>query len=143
LSISSPRIGEVRRGRVMAYLYNNLKLKNRRKFLRHDTPEPEQILWYYLKSKNLGYKFRRQYSVESYVLDFYCTKLRLAIEIDGDSHFTPKARIYDTIREQRLRKENIQILRFTNVEIIENIESVLEKISNNLPPLAPPILGGE
>jgi very-short-patch-repair endonuclease len=127
----------------MTYLYNHSKLRNRRKFLRHDTPEPEQILWYYLKSKNLGYKFRRQYSVASYVLDFYCPKLRLAIEIDGDSHFTPKARIYDTIREQRLGRENIKVLRFTNIEIRENIESVLEKISINLPPLAPPILGGE
>ncbi|MBX4205515.1 MAG: endonuclease domain-containing protein [Candidatus Doudnabacteria bacterium] len=127
----------------MKYLYNSQKLKLRRKLLRHNAPDPEQILWYYLRNKAFGYKFRRQYSVSQYVLDFYCSKLRLAIEIDGDSHFNPKARIYDTIREKRVKQQNIQILRFTNDEIRENIEAVIEKISNNLPPLTPPTLGGE
>ncbi len=117
----------------MPFLYNNPKLKTRRKDLRNRIPEPEQILWYWLRGKNLkGYKFRRQYSVGNYVMDFYCPKLRLGIEIDGDSHFRPKAVLYDQIREQFLAQQNIKVLRFTNTEIAENIEEVINKLTEYL-----------
>src|SRR3989338_8922302 len=118
----------------MGFIYNNQGLKFRRQTLRNNAPEPEQILWYYLRGKNLkSYKFRRQYSVGAYVLDFYCPKLRLALEIDGDSHFTAKGKIYDQIRTQALTTENIKVLRFTNTEIRDNIEGVIEEILKLLP----------
>lgn len=118
----------------MSFLYNNPKLKIRRKDLRNRVPEPEQILWYWLRNKNLkGYKFRRQYGVGYYILDFYCPKLRLAIEIDGDSHFRSKAIPYDQVRQRFLERKNIKVLRFTNTEVAGNIEEVINKLSGYLP----------
>lgn len=132
----------------MPFLYNKQTFKKIRQKLRNDMPKPEQILWYYLRGKNFkGYKFRRQYGIGNYVLDFYCTKLRLAIEIDGDSHFeNDQARFQDLERGVYLDSQNIRVLRFTNKEISNNIDGVIIKPSeyiNNLPPLTPPILGGE
>lgn len=129
----------------MLYLYNNHKLTLRRKTLRNNMPQPEKMLWYYLKGKNIrNYKFRRQYSVGSYILDFYCPELRLAIEIDGDSHFIDShAVMYDQKREKFLAEQNINVIRFTNSDVAKNIETVMNRILECLPPLTPPILEGE
>ena len=98
-------------------------------------PEPEQILWYYLRGKNIkGYKFRRQHSVGNFILDFYCPELRLGVEIDGDSHFINNTtKNYDQNREEFLKSQNIKVIRFTNTEIRENIEAVVDEISKHLP----------
>ena len=61
-------------------------MKLRRKSLRNDSTDSEKILWEILRRNGLGVKFRRQYSVENYVVDFYCPKLRLAIELEGKIH---------------------------------------------------------
>lgn len=133
----------------MPYLCNSQKLKPRRQTLRNNMPQPEQILWYYLKGKNLaGYKFRRQYSIGNYILDFYCPELRLAIEIDGDSHFVDcRAINYDQKREKFLTEQNVKVIHFINSDVINNIDAVIGKISEYLfkllPPLAPPAPGGE
>ena len=72
----------------MVRVYNRTSEKARRQLLRRETPSAEEILWSKLRRRQmLGYKFRRQYSVENFVVDFYCPRARLAIEIDGDSHF--------------------------------------------------------
>lgn len=118
----------------MEFIYNNPGLKDRRKILRNNMPEPEQIIWYYLKGRNLnGYKFRRQYSVGPYVLDFYCPELRLGIEIDGDSHFVSKALKNDKVRQEAIELQNIKIIRFKNNDVTDNIEAVIEKILEYLP----------
>ena len=63
-------------------------------------PKAEVILWEKLSRKQMhGYKFRRQYGVDQYILDFYCPRLKLAIEIDGDSHFVTGAEDYDKERQ--------------------------------------------
>jgi very-short-patch-repair endonuclease len=118
----------------MDYLYNNQSLKHRRQKLRRNAPEPEQKLWYWLRGRNLkGYKFRRQYGVGNYIIDFYCPQLRLGIEIDGDSHFVDfKTRTNDENREKYLLSQSIRILRFTNIEIQENLEEVVNKITKYL-----------
>ena len=77
-----------------------------------------------------GLKFIRQYGVGSYVLDFYCPKLRLAIEVDGPSHFDIWAQEYDKTRQQFIEKFNIRFLRFTNEDIYQNLEGVTEEIVN-------------
>ena len=75
---------------------NVVYLKNTRKQLRNNPTKAEQVLWKYLKNKQIkGYKFRRQHSVGNYILDFYCPALKLCIEIDGDSHFTDEGKNYD------------------------------------------------
>jgi len=65
---------------------NSPNLKERRQELRNNAPSAEKILWDKLKNSQLSYKFRRQYSVDGYVIDFYCTKFRLGIELDGKTH---------------------------------------------------------
>jgi len=97
-------------------------------------PKPEQILWYWLRNNNLkGCKFRRQYGVGNFVLDFYCPKLRLGIELDGDSHFTDQAKTYDEKREQFIKLQGIKIIRFKNTDVSQNIEAVVEEISRHIP----------
>jgi very-short-patch-repair endonuclease len=90
-----------------------------------------------------GFKFRRQVSIGSIVVDFYCPELKLVVEADGDSHYeTPDQRIKDKKRDNDLRALGLQVLRFTNLEITENIEGVVFKIKEFIdqlkPPLAPP-----
>ena len=73
----------------MTLHYNRTKENWRRKELRNNMTKAEKILWEYLKNKKLeGYKFRRQYSVDSFIIDFYCPKVKLGIEVDGEVHFT-------------------------------------------------------
>ena len=110
-------------------LFNSRCLKNIRQRLRNDCSESEHRLWFRLKSRQLnGYKFRRQQGIGPYVVDFYCPTLHLVIEIDGDSHFDEISQIHDQRRDQYLENINIRVLRFTNLEIKENIEGVLQKI---------------
>lgn len=104
-------------------------------------PQAEVILWSKLKSKGLDYKFRRQYSVEKFVMDFYCPRLKLAIEVDGDSHFVEDAENRDIERQTIIETFGITFLRFTNKEIYENVDGVLDKIMEYMPkllPLSPP-----
>lgn len=89
----------------------------------------EVRLWIYLKGKSiLGYKFRRQYSVEKYILDFYCPALKLAIEVDGAKHLITKKIKLDRERQEKIESLGITFLRFTGPEIYKNIDTVIEKI---------------
>lgn len=77
----------------------------------------------------LGYKFRRQHSVDRFVIDFYCPELRLAIEVDGDSHFTPRARAYDRGRQKHIESFGIRFLRVMNKDVYHNLDAVLDNIA--------------
>ncbi|GAL12398.1 hypothetical protein JCM19233_3390 [Vibrio astriarenae] len=88
-------------------------------------PEPESILWRHLKGKQLKAKFRRQHSIARYIVDFYCPEKRLVIEIDGDSHYTANAQQKDVIRDQFLASKGIQVLRFTNEDVMVRLDDVL------------------
>ncbi len=79
-----------------------------------------------------GHKFRRQYSVDKFVLDFYCPQQKLAIEIDGDSHFTKKAAEHDRERQMIIESYSIRFLRFTNAEVNKNMEGVILRIMEYL-----------
>ena len=99
-------------------------------------PPAEVTLWQFLRNKQAnGHKFRRQYSVDKYVLDFYCPSAKLAIEVDGDSHFSDTAIQSDKIRQKAIEEMGIRFLRFTNRDIYENLEGVFEEILKHLPPL--------
>ena len=80
----------------------------------------------------LGYKFRRQFSVQTYVVDFYCAPARLAIEIDGDSHFQKGSPARDEARQAAIQSFGIDFLRFRNVEVFEHLEVVLGAIERKL-----------
>jgi very-short-patch-repair endonuclease len=122
----------------MGILHNQKRSTPVRRNLRKNAPEPERKLWKYLRYKQLkGYRFRRQYSVGRYVVDFYCAELKLAIEIDGDSHYTNDAQQYDAIRTKYLHECDVEVLRFTNTDVMKSIDGVLEVIASHLPPSPP------
>jgi very-short-patch-repair endonuclease len=111
------------------FRFNNKLLRERRKELRTKQTEAEEKLWLFIKNKEFhGLKFYRQYSVGGYILDFYCPKARLAIELDGSQHREKETIIYDKDRENYLGASNIKVIRFWNDEIIGDVEKVLEKI---------------
>ncbi|MBU4446019.1 MAG: endonuclease domain-containing protein [Candidatus Marinimicrobia bacterium] len=96
-------------------------------------PEAEIILWSKLKGKQIyGYKFRRQYSVGSYIVDFYCPKLKLAIEVDGMSHLQQGSETRDNERQKYIETYGIQFLRYINTDIHENLEGVIEQIGETI-----------
>ena len=87
-----------------------------------------------MKKKQLkGYKFRRQYGAGKYVIDFYCPKLKLAIEIDGQTHLDQVARIYDQERQKYIESFGIKFLHFSNYEVYEDLDAVIERIKAVLP----------
>ncbi|MEG3694824.1 endonuclease domain-containing protein [Vibrio coralliirubri] len=114
-------------------IYKQAHLNTFRKQLRNNMPQPERKLWFYIRKKQIGIKFRRQHSIGKYVVDFFCCELKLAIEIDGNSHFSEQAQAYDHQRTQDLNKLGIKVLRFTNNEVNQNLEEVLVKIMNSIP----------
>ncbi len=126
-------------------IHNRKELKPYRKELRNNLTPAEVTLWLELKGKQLeGRKFRRQHSVGSYILDFYCPSERLCIELDGAQHFTEEGMAYDQERTEYLNSLNIRVIRFKNLDVFERMEMVLSEIIRNFrPPLAPPVSGGE
>src|ERR1041385_8031885 len=117
----------------MTKYFNRAHEKARRKSLRNNLPQAEIILWSKLKSRQLmGYKFRRQYSVESYIIDFYCPEMKLAIGIDGDSHFRASSIEYDKERQSFIESFGIHFLRFTNNDVYQNLNGVLFTICETI-----------
>lgn len=109
----------------MARIYNPLWSNDRRKELRNHATKSEKILWQYLKESQTGLKFRRQAGVGPYIVDFYCPKQKLAIELDGEIHNTPEAIAYDQVRTEYLESLDIRVLRFPNQSIFEDLDNVL------------------
>lgn len=91
----------------------------------------ERLLWERLRNHQLaGFKFRRQHPIGSFIVDFYCPAKHLAIEIDGDSHEEQVA--YDQKRTGILNKYRCRVIRFTNIQVHEDIEAVLSEIQKVL-----------
>jgi very-short-patch-repair endonuclease len=121
----------------MTRIYNRQSEKEKRRALRRNMTKAEVLLWLRLKNKQvLGHRFLRQYSVDRYVLDFYCPKLRLAIEVDGESHFVEGAEEYDRERQQYIEALGIKFLRFLNTEIYHNLQGVLQAINEKVTELS-------
>lgn len=112
-------------------IYNDQKLKSLRRDLRNNQTEAEEKVWSRIRAKQVrGLRFHRQYSVGLYILDFYCPKLRLAIEIDGGQHSDSQTTSYDEKRTSYLREHNIKVLRYWNHEVLTQIEDVVADITN-------------
>jgi very-short-patch-repair endonuclease len=110
-------------------IHNRPLLKLRRKELRNNATPAERQLWSKLQHGNIGgYKFRRQHSVGPYILDFFCPSEMLAVELDGDSHFTDEAIEYDSERTAYLNSLNIRVIRFLNTDVYDNLDFVCERI---------------
>jgi len=92
----------------------------------------ESFLWQNIKSKALGVKFQRQHIVYDYIADFICIEKKLIIEVDGGYHFTTKQQIEDEIRSKALLSKGLTILRFTNEEVLFNIDFVIHIIKQTI-----------
>jgi very-short-patch-repair endonuclease len=101
----------------------------KRQDLRNGMPNAEVILWETLRRRPMeGVKFRRQYGVDRFVLDFYCVELKLAIEVDGPSHDTVEAQTYDQARQVHIEGFGIQFLQFQNWQVYQELDGVVEVI---------------
>lgn len=114
-------------------IHNKPEMKSLRQCLRNEATPAERELWNLLRKSSLGgHKFRRQHGVGRYIVDFYCPSERLAIELDGDSHFTKEASEYDRERTIHLNSLNIRVIRFLNSDVHENPDAVCGMILEEL-----------
>jgi len=114
--------------------YNgNLKQLSRK--LRKNMTEAERRLWAKIRMKQLkGCQFYRQKPIGDYIVDFFCSRAKLVIEVDGSHHLVGGTIEYDRIREEYLSSIGLRVLRFTNTDVLTHIGEVVEKIEEELPP---------
>ena len=112
-----------------SFLPYNPKLKAIARRLRNNMTPAEITLWQHLKGKQMdGYDFDRQKPIDEYIVDFYCKRLKLAIEVDGSSHDCEASQIQDGYRQSRLESLGVSFLRFQNSEVQHETEAVLSTI---------------
>jgi len=96
--------------------------------LRRDMTPAEKLLWQELRANKLGVHFRRQQVIAGFIVDFYCHKAGLVIEVDGDIHDLQQEE--DVVWEKALSEMGLRIIRFRNHEVLKNLSEVVEKIKN-------------
>ncbi len=106
------------------------------KKLRNSQTDAEKHLWLFLRKSDLGVKFRRQFAIGSYIVDFVSLEKRVVIELDGGQHQEEKDA--DAVRDQFLATRGYSVLRFWNNDVFQNTKSVLEQIHNQVSPTQPP-----
>ncbi|OHB36275.1 MAG: DNA methylase [Planctomycetes bacterium GWA2_39_15] len=105
------------------------KLKELARKLRNKSTKSEIKLWQFLKSKKMmGYDFHRQKPIGNFILDFFCNKLKLAIELDGYTHTFEEIAEKDALRQERLKELGITVLRFCDEDVMKNTDGVLQVI---------------
>lgn len=110
--------------------YNKKQEQEKRRKLRSNMTYCEKLVWQHLRKRQLGYRFLRQYSVDQFVIDFYCPELKLAIELDGGIHEIPEQKEYDIARQKYIEKFGISFIRITNAEYLANPNKALTKIED-------------
>ena len=121
----------------------NKNLKQLSRQLRNNMTDAERQLWAKIRMKQLkGYQFYRQKPIGDYIVDLFCPEAKIVIEIDGSHHLVGETIEYDRIRDDYLTSLGLRVLRFTNAEVMRNIEGVIEKIGHEIP-LSPPLKKGE
>ena len=110
-------------------LFYNTKLKRYSQNLRKNMTDAERLLWSKLRRKQLrDCQFYRQRIIGSYIVDFYCPKAKLIIEVDGSQHYNEEGNRRDKAREDYLQELGMKILRIPDTEVFKNLEGVVEKI---------------
>jgi|GEM_PF-78679 len=123
------------------HLPYNPKLVERAKELRKNMTEAEKKIWYEFL-RNFKYPVLRQRPIHHFIVDFYCAKLKLVIEIDGDQHYTEEGKAYDEERRKILESYGLREIRFKNYEVLNEFEKVCKAIEG-IPPLSPLIKRGK
>ncbi len=119
----------------------NLKQPSRQ--LRKNMTDAERHLWSKIRRKQIkGCQFYRQKPISGYIVDFFCPKAKLVIEVDGGQHLSGETAEYDRIRVEFLTALGLKVLRFTNPQVLNRIEGVLQCIEEEIP-LDPPLSKGE
>ena len=106
-------------------MQHNPKLTVRAQELRKNMTREERRLWYEFLSK-YPVRFRRQVALGSYILDFYCAAAKLAVELDGSQHYEPNGQVYDSERTAWLNHMGIHVLRFSNLDVLQNLDGVCQ-----------------
>jgi very-short-patch-repair endonuclease len=122
----------------------NKKLKPLARQLRKNMTEAERALWLELRKKQLnGRIFYRQKNIGDYIVDFYCPSAKLAVELDGGQRYSVKGRAKDEIRDEYLANLGLKVFRFSDLDVLKNMEGVLAVLHENtkIPP-APLYKGG-
>ena len=128
----------------------NRNLKQVARLLRTNMTDAERYLWAKIRLRQLnGYQFYRQKPIGDYIVDFFCPRAKLVIEVDGSQHFSEEMTEYDRIREGYLRGLGLRVLRFTNTDVLMRTKAVVESVVENMRvseeeiPLSPPLQKGE
>lgn len=100
--------------------------------MRNNPTEAEKILWKYLASNRMGVHFRQQHPIHGYIPDFVCLKQKLIIELDGGYHLVGEQPQMDKERTEWLSKEGYRVIRFTNEDVFNRLDEVLDKIAEEL-----------
>ena len=96
--------------------------------LRRGQTDAEGVLWQLVRRRGMGVKFRRQHPIAPFVLDFYCHELCLAVEVDGGQHAAQTERARDARRSAALKARGIDVLRFSNLEVLRETSAVAEAL---------------
>ena len=111
--------------------FNKSSEKIKRRKLRQNQTEAEKLIWRFLRNRQLlDHKFKRQYSVDHFVIDFYCPELKLAVEADGATHNESGRKEYDIRREKYLKKFGVSFLRIKDEELFGNPNKAFAKIED-------------
>jgi len=108
------------------------QLFEKARILRNSPTKTENILWQQLHNNKLGVKFRRQHPIFKYVADFYCHEKKLVIELDGDYHSRKDQIENDQVRTEDLEEFGIEVLRFTDQQVLEDMDYVIKEISERI-----------
>lgn len=111
----------------------NANLKERSDRLRNNMTDAERRLWSKIRMRQLkGCHFYRQKPIGDYIVDFYCPKAKLVIEVDGGQHLSEEGAESDRFRDEYLRSLDLKVLRFTNAQVMKNVDEVVESIIENM-----------
>ena len=109
------------------------KLKTLARQLRKNMTDAERLVWSKIRRKQIcQHQFYRQKIIGNYIVDFYCPRARLVIEVDGGQHYSEEGVEFDKLRDEYLANLGLKVLRMSNVDVLQNIDGVLEHIYDYL-----------
>ncbi|WP_231569804.1 endonuclease domain-containing protein [Hymenobacter sp. APR13] len=112
--------------------YGKLSLKDRSRAMRHAPTEAEEALWQLVRGNALGAKFRRQHSIDRYIVDFVSLRHKLILEVDGEGHYQPDQQDYDAGRTALLAELGYRLLRFSNAQVLTQPRRTIATIKLHL-----------
>ena len=109
----------------------NQKLTKLSQTLRKNATKEENLLWYNFLRRH-PYQFRRQYKIGNYIVDFYCHRAKLAVELDGSQHYEADGAAMDALRTEYINAQGVVVIRFSNLDVVRRFRSVCEVIDRTV-----------